>query len=169
MNHIEKNSPDLGSPEFHHWYVIDQSLLSWINATLSLSALPYTIGVKHAKDAWEKLSLRFGQISIAQTLSLRKQLHDIRKGSQTMASYLQQFKTLTDQLAASHSPISDDDLLISILNGLPSKYRPFASSINARFVTITTEELHSLLVAEEICLQDESSLEHVIALAAQHQ
>ena len=83
-----------------------------------------------------------------------------------MASYLQQFKTLTDQLAASHSPISDDDLLISILNGLPSEYRPFASSIRARSVSITTEELHSLLVAEEICLQDESSSEHVIALAA---
>lgn len=84
-----------------------------------------------------------------------------------MGSYLQQFKNATDQLAASHSPVSD--LLVCILNGLSTEYRPLASSIRARSSCITIEELHSLLIAEELCLLDESSYENMIALAAQHQ
>ena len=110
MNQIEGNPPDPSSLEYHTWYVIDQSLLSWLNATLSLSALLYTIGIKSAKEDWDKLSQQFGQVSTSNILSLRKQLHNIKKGSQTMGSYLQQFKNITDQLAASHSPVFDADL-----------------------------------------------------------
>ena len=111
------------------WYVTNQFLLSWFNATLSLSALPYTIGVTIAKEAWDKLSQCFGQVSTTHVFSLRKQLHGIKKGSQTMSSYLQQFKYVLDQLAASRYPVSDADLLVCILNGMSNEYRPFASSI----------------------------------------
>ena len=90
MHHVDGSpSPDSSSSEYNFWYVTDQSLLSWFNATLSLSALPYTIGVTIAKEAWDKLSRRFSQVSTAHVLSLRKQLHNIKKGSQSMGAYLQ--------------------------------------------------------------------------------
>ena len=42
MQHIDGSvlPPSRGSPEFINWYVTDQALLSWINATFSISALP---------------------------------------------------------------------------------------------------------------------------------
>ena len=136
--------------------------------TLSLSAFPYTIGVTTAKEAWDKLSRHFSQVSTAHVLSLRKQLHNIKKGSQSMGAYLQQFKHVTDQLAASRSPVTDDDLLVCVLNCLSNEYKPFASSIQARSSCITINELYSLLVAEELCLLNEVSADNVVALTAQH-
>ncbi|KAJ4964505.1 hypothetical protein NE237_024444 [Protea cynaroides] len=37
------------------WYENDQMLLSWINATLNESILPYLIGVSFSKKAWDLL------------------------------------------------------------------------------------------------------------------
>ena len=104
MYHIDGSSasPSYDSPDYQCWYVTDQALLSWINATLSIFALPYTIGTKSAKEAWDKLANRFGQVTAVHVLSLRKQLHTVKKGSLSMSDYLQRFKTITDQLAASN-------------------------------------------------------------------
>ena len=97
MYHVDGSVSSLScdSPEFHLWYVTNQALLSWINATPSLSALPYTIGTTSAKEAWDKLARRFGKITSAHVLSLRKQLHNIKKGSLSMGDYLQRFKMIT--------------------------------------------------------------------------
>ena len=86
-----------------------------------------------------------------------------------MSDYLQRFKMTTDKLAASNSPVSDDDLQVCILNGLSSNYQSFASSIRTSSTSVNIEELHSLLVAEELCLLDESSSETILAMAAQNQ
>ncbi|KAJ8648770.1 hypothetical protein MRB53_001793 [Persea americana] len=94
-------------------------LLSCINATLSTSALPYVVGIKSAKEAWDALALRYASITSSHVMTLRKQLHRIKKGTTSMADYLQQFKVITDQLAASASPINEDELLYAILDGLP--------------------------------------------------
>ena len=67
----------------------------------------------------------------------------MKKGSLLMAEYLQQSKSLDDQLAASSSPVSDDDLQACVLDGLSSSCRPFTSSIRARarILPLSTEEL----------------------------
>lgn len=65
--------------------------------------------------------------------------------------------------------MSDDDLQVCILNGLSFEYRSFASSIRARSTSVNIDELHSLLVAEELCLLDDCSSEAILAMAAQNQ
>ncbi|XXG83043.1 hypothetical protein AAC387_Pa10g0898 [Persea americana] len=103
-------------------------LLSWINATLSTSALPYAVGIKSAKEAWDSLARRYAFITSSDVMTLRKQLHRIKKGTTSMADYLKQFKVIIDQLAASASPISEDELLYAVLDGLPFAFclLPFA-------------------------------------------
>ena len=123
--------PPVTSLDFADWYTRDQMLLSWINATLSMSALPYAVGLRSAREAWIVLTRRFGSITPAHIMTLRKQLHHMKKDTLSMAKYLQQFKSLADQLAASGSPVNEDDLIACVLDGLPSVYRPFTSSIRA--------------------------------------
>ena len=86
-----------------------------------------------------------------------------------MFDYLQRIKSVTDQLATSNSPVSDEDLQVCTLNGLASEYRSFASSIRARSSSVNIDELHSLLIAEELCLLDDCSSEAILAMAAQNQ
>lgn len=150
-------APPKDSPSFNEWYERDQMLLSWINATLSTSALPYVVGIKSAKEAWDVLARRYASITSSHVMALRKQLHRIKKGTTSMADYLQQFKVITDQLAASASPISEDELLYAVLDGLPSAYRPLQSVIRARARSgpMPIEEVHNLLICEELSLADD--------------
>ena len=50
---------------FSEWFQRDQTLLSWINATLSEPTLPYIVVKETAKDAWESLEHRFGSLSLS--------------------------------------------------------------------------------------------------------
>ncbi|KAJ8644535.1 hypothetical protein MRB53_006283 [Persea americana] len=74
-----------------------------------------------------------------------------------MQDYLQHIKILTDKLAMSGSPVSEEDLLLHTLNGLPAQYRPFQTSIRTRSATdpVSLDELHALLVCEELSLEDD--------------
>ncbi|KAJ4967286.1 hypothetical protein NE237_019135 [Protea cynaroides] len=143
------------------WYEKNQMLLSWINATLSKSVLPYMIGISSAKVAWDTLKQHYASTTPAHIMSLKRKISRIKKGNQSMSEYLQQFKNIFDQLAVFGSPISDDDLNIYVLERLPPSYRRFGSSICIRACTTTLSlpELHTLLICEELALADEPSQE----------
>ncbi|XP_010054615.1 uncharacterized protein LOC104442941 [Eucalyptus grandis] len=160
MSYIDGTSqvPASTDENYKTWIEKDQMLLSWINATLSESALPYVVGATFAKVAWDVLARHYASLTPAYVMSLKRQLHHLKKGNLTMQEYLQQFKTLADKLTISGSPVSDDDLLICILDGLPTAYHSFASSIRVRAhqTSITIEDLHNLLLFEELSITDDS-------------
>ena len=49
--------------------------------------------------------------------------------------------------------IDDEDLVLTVLNGLPSKYDAFKTSIRTRAGSISMEELCSLLCSEAIHIE----------------
>ncbi|KAL5715966.1 hypothetical protein ACHQM5_017716 [Ranunculus cassubicifolius] len=71
-----------------------------------------------------------------------------------MASYLQQIKEITDGLAAAGNIVEDIDLVFHILTGLSSDYDSFSTAILVKDPLITSEVLHSLLISEEICIEN---------------
>ncbi|PKU86451.1 5'-3' exoribonuclease 2 [Dendrobium catenatum] len=71
----------------------------------------------------------------------------------TMQQYLANVKNLVDNIAASGSTIDAEDILIFILNGLPSTYNAFRSAIRTSQQPIDLDTLYSLLCSEEINLQ----------------
>ncbi|KAJ8622224.1 hypothetical protein MRB53_030753, partial [Persea americana] len=89
-----------------------------------------------------------------------------------MADYIQQFKVIIDQLAASASPISEDELLYAVLDGLPSAYRPLQSVIRARALVpcplkkFTTSSYVRSLVLQMI-LRKIPLLQHLLSLDLQ--
>lgn len=85
-----------------------------------------------------------------------------------MQAYLHTFKVIADQLAACGAPMSDDDMIIHILEGLPNSYRQFNSSIRICACTslLTLEELHMLLICEEMSVAEEPSPTSNVALYA---
>ncbi|GAV58145.1 UBN2_3 domain-containing protein [Cephalotus follicularis] len=93
--------PASDDPTYRSWYEKDQMLLSWINATLSESAIPYIVGVTSSKEA-------YASITPSHIMGLKRQLHRIKKRNLSMHDYLQQIKSLTDQLAACGSPVGED-------------------------------------------------------------
>lgn len=66
--------------------------------------------------------------------------------------YLQQIKQITNNLVFFGCLVSDQDLVIHILSGLPYEYDPFSTSIGVRSQLVTSDELYSLLLSKELIL-----------------
>ncbi|KAL5716461.1 hypothetical protein ACHQM5_018148 [Ranunculus cassubicifolius] len=145
------------NPDYLEWQQLDQLIQIWINATVSEAYLPYIVGISSAQELWKTLETRFATLTRSHVLQLRSRLQAIRKGSSSITNYLQQIKEISDSLAASGNRINDYDLVFHILNGLPSEYDAFATSIRVREPIVSSDQLHSLLLTEELSIESRNA------------
>ncbi|KAJ8624275.1 hypothetical protein MRB53_032805 [Persea americana] len=85
-----------------------------------------------------------------------------------MWNYLHQIKVLVDQLTTCGSPVGDEDLILHTLAGLPSLYRLFQTAIRtrSRHDHVSLEELHTLLIYEELSLTKDTTNDSSTAFTA---
>ncbi|CAH9075356.1 unnamed protein product [Cuscuta epithymum] len=125
---IDVSNRPIPNPEYSSWLRIDQTIRSWIFATLSRDVLIDVRDLKHSFGIWERLESRFMSASLARSMELRHMLNTIKKKpDQSMDSYLREVKILVDDLACINCPVSHLDMLKSIIMGLGKDY---ASMIN---------------------------------------
>lgn len=110
-------------------------------------------------ELWTNLTQIFAASSSARRTDLRRQLQTTIKGSMSCRDYLHQMRQIVDELAFVGTPISDDELVMSILNGLGPEYNPFAITITTtnRHTPYTFADIHSTLLAHESLLQGQSN------------
>nr|VVW53608.1 unnamed protein product [Nymphaea colorata] len=66
----------------------------------------------------------------------------LKKGILSKEAYVHKAKMIAHQLATTSKPVDEDDLVLYILNGLPSEYVAFRTRIETRKEAITLNELH---------------------------
>ncbi|PIA65552.1 hypothetical protein AQUCO_00100800v1 [Aquilegia coerulea] len=120
------------NPSFLSWKRHDQLVLSWINAMLTEPVLAQVIGLHTAKDVWDALTRLFSSNSEARVMQLKKQMMSLDRGSLSMIDYLGKVKGIADALASAQAPISNTDLVLNTLHGLPSEYEGFVTTMMAR-------------------------------------
>ena len=98
---------------------------------------------------WKTLEQRFTSTSRANVLNLKIELHNLKKGSESITSFLQKVKNTRDKLIAVGTLIDNEELLHIILKGLPREYGPFCSAIRTRNEPVNFEEIMVLLQTEE--------------------
>ncbi|KAF6165986.1 hypothetical protein GIB67_012883 [Kingdonia uniflora] len=113
------------NPKYTKWHRQDQNLLSWINATLSETVLPYVVGLPTSEIVWATLDRRFSALSRSHIMQLKDQIHSVKKGMFSASKYLLNIKQLSDRLAYVGKPMDDVDLVLVTLNGLPSEFASF--------------------------------------------
>jgi hypothetical protein len=155
--------------DFIQWDTKDQALISMISATLSPSALALVIGQKSAKSVWDTLEKRFTSFSRSNILSLKRDLHSIKKNSDSINVYMQKIKECKDKLEAVGVFVEDEELLHIVLNSLPTEMYPFCNAMRTRNEPIGLEELHVFINAEEKSLKNNSdsskeSMQHLAML-----
>ncbi|MDV3191298.1 MAG: hypothetical protein Q8832_02585 [Candidatus Phytoplasma australasiaticum] len=109
---------EIPNPKYEEWFFVDQQIVSLITTSLSESVSQLTIGFDTSKEIWDCLASHFSQRSAASASSLKLQLLELNKGSQSIDDYLRHAKSLADQLAAIKKPVSDEDLVLATLHGL---------------------------------------------------
>ncbi|KAL4588192.1 hypothetical protein LXL04_001074 [Taraxacum kok-saghyz] len=118
------------NPEYQLWKKRDRYVLLWLKSTLAERAL-----------------------AIAQTratrMAMKHQLQTLSKGSMSMIDYNEKKRTIADSLAENLNPISTEDQIGYILQGLDSSYGPFISAVMLKDDIASVDDLVGLLFHEE--------------------
>uniref|UniRef100_A0A2N9IXE5 Integrase catalytic domain-containing protein n=1 Tax=Fagus sylvatica TaxID=28930 RepID=A0A2N9IXE5_FAGSY len=144
------------NPAFLIWKKKDKALLTLIYSTLSSLVLAMVIGSTTSQEVWNRLEEKFTFTARANVLNLKLELQGIKKGNESISSYLQKIKCTRDRLSAVGVHVDNEELLHMILKGLPKEFALFASAIRTRDDTISFEKLSVLLQTEEQSMTEAS-------------
>ncbi|PKU83709.1 Retrovirus-related Pol polyprotein from transposon TNT 1-94 [Dendrobium catenatum] len=162
--HLTGASPspaDATSPEALRWHLEDNNLLSALFSTISPSILPYIITATTAQEVWQVLERRLQPTCRSRVIQLKNELHHVQMKNLTMQQYLSQIKTIVDSIAASGSRVDPEDIIIHILNELPSSYNPFKAAIRTYPIQFDLDNLYSMLCSEEINVTQEHAKDSI--------
>lgn len=87
-------------------------------------------------------------------MNLKGELHNLKKGANTMDLYLQKIKVERDKLLAVGVIIDDEELLHITIKGLPKEYNAFRSAIGTRSTQLSFDELSTMLNVKEESLNE---------------
>ncbi|PRQ49208.1 putative RNA-directed DNA polymerase [Rosa chinensis] len=147
------------------WMEQDSALISMLINTLSPEALTLVTGCSSSMEVWLILKQRYATVSEAHVMQLKSTLQNIQKGSDSIEKYLLKFKTVRDQLAVLGVKMSDQDVKVLILAGLPSEYGHTRQIIRGKN-NIDLEEVRSLLLSAESEIELENKSSPLIQLTA---
>jgi hypothetical protein len=145
---------EIPNPEYLTWNKKDQYLLCLITASLSEKVLSTVYGLNTSHQAWTALSTKFASKSKSRISNLKKQLQGLSQGSKSCSYFMQAAKHIADQLGATGNPISDEELISSILNGLNPNFTHFITtySFHTRANDISYEDFQDELITHEMLL-----------------
>ena len=142
------------NPDYLIWKSKEKALLTFISSTLTPSVLAITVGCSSAQEVWKVLEHRFSSISCSHVMNLKGELHSVKKGFDSVDSYLQKIKVIRDKLMVVGVLLDDEELLHVAIKGLPKEFSAFRSAIRTRSTKISFDELATLLNAEEESLNE---------------
>jgi hypothetical protein len=88
------------NPAFLIWRKKDKALLTLLLSTLSSPVLAMVVGTTTAQEVWNRLEEKFTCTARANVLNLKLELQGIKKGNDSINSYLQRIKNTRDKLSA---------------------------------------------------------------------
>ncbi|CAH9072834.1 unnamed protein product [Cuscuta epithymum] len=131
MYNVDFQNRQVPNTEYYYWLRVDQTIRCWLFATLTRDVLVDVHDLKHSAAIWARLQTRFMSASLPRCMELKRLLSSLKKKeTQSMESYLREIKNLVDALAAINSPVSDKELLQSILAGLGPDYKSLVTTVS---------------------------------------
>nr|XP_016475485.1 PREDICTED: uncharacterized protein LOC107797135 [Nicotiana tabacum] len=137
---------------FQQWIQLDSIVLSWIQSTISQEILQAILRPNHSLTsgvAWLEIKRLFRDQVSSQTLQLKVQFHNLKKGDLSINDYVHRLKSIADALISIENPISETELVLQILSGLPPDYMSVSTSISTRVTLLSFVETRSLLFLHE--------------------
>jgi len=116
------------------------------------SMMPLIAHLRTAKECFDALTNLYEKKAPTQKRTLKKQLRTLKMGKDELISTFSKITQTRDQLVAIGVAVDDDDLVQSVVDGLPDSWETFLSSVNGREVQPNFERLwHD-------CLEDEGRI-----------
>ena len=143
----EGSSPCV-NPDITRYKKQDSLLVAWMLASMTTPFLTKMVGLHSSAEIWDVLHTYFAANTRAQIKKFRLRLKN-PKNERSVSTYLLDIKKTVDLLAAIGAPVSVEDHVETILDGLSADFDPFVASIMSRKEVYTINEIEALLLAQE--------------------
>ncbi|KAK1441497.1 hypothetical protein QVD17_07436 [Tagetes erecta] len=153
------------NPDYTIWFRQDQVIFSALLGSCSDEIQPLIASASTAKDAWDRLTSSFASKSRSRIISLKSKLAKNCKGTRSVAEFLNEMRSIADELALVQSPVSEEDLMVHVLTQLGQEYTSIAAALKVRETPVTYSELFDKLVDFERSLKSTEHTTTVIATA----
>ncbi|KAK9822062.1 hypothetical protein WJX74_004518 [Apatococcus lobatus] len=129
---------------------LDAKSLAVIGMTLAQQHLATFAECETAKQAWDAFAALFKSKSQARRLQLKGELTSFHKESgEALVNYLARAKHLRAQLKSVGTDLKEDELCLSVLNGLPAEYETVATVLTTSDVELTLDAMLTKLLVYE--------------------
>ncbi|KAH0752741.1 hypothetical protein KY285_005889 [Solanum tuberosum] len=147
------NNLTISNPDYVNWFRQDQLIQNAILASVDPTLAAIVATATTAKAAWDSLHTAYANKSQTRIFSLRDRLARLTKESQPVTDYLNQVRSLCDELATAGAPVTNAELIVKTLTGLGPEYREISAAIRARDTPISYAELFEKLSDHELFLK----------------
>ena len=122
----------------------DRKALAMIGLCVEDHHLTTIESCNNAKEAWDTLAAVYKAKSTALVLKLKKELNALKKlPDEPVTKYVARARSIRDQLQAAGHKISDDDVVLAVLAGLPSEYDMLVCVLENAATTPTLQDVLS--------------------------
>ncbi|KAH7522838.1 hypothetical protein JRO89_XSUnG0099000 [Xanthoceras sorbifolium] len=99
-----------------------------------------------SREAWLKLGHLYANRSRSRIIYLKEKLSLTTRGTKPVTEFIQNLKSIADQLALAGAPLDEDHLIIHCLNGIGPEFKEISAAVRAREQSISFETLHDKLI-----------------------
>uniref|UniRef100_A0AAV1TRW2 Uncharacterized protein n=1 Tax=Peronospora matthiolae TaxID=2874970 RepID=A0AAV1TRW2_9STRA len=115
------------------------------------SQLPLVRSAIVAYEAWSRLEGHYEKNSLANKLFLRRRFFTtMMDEGVAVLEHINKLKTLAEQLDAVGAPVSEDDLVITLLGSLSDSYQFLITALESRAESLSWELVTSRLMHEDM-------------------
>ncbi|KAL3676442.1 hypothetical protein R1sor_026390 [Riccia sorocarpa] len=139
------------------WMKRSFQAVHYIALTVGASYIGHIQDCDSPKKAWDALSNLFQSGTKARKLQLLQQFNSVKNGAMCINNFVNQIKSLADQLASVKAAVDPTVLIRTTLQGLPNETKQFVTSIATREPLPTFEQLVSMMLGEEVRMRAASS------------
>ncbi|VFQ84245.1 unnamed protein product [Cuscuta campestris] len=117
-----KSSPS--SADDNEWHQLDALIQGWILSTVNDEVCDLVLSTTNsASELWKSIYNLFHDNKAARAMQLEHQFRTTTKGSLSMAAYCQTLRNLADWLDDVDATVSEQQLVLQVLRGLPDDRR----------------------------------------------
>ncbi|XP_019198221.1 PREDICTED: uncharacterized protein LOC109192078 [Ipomoea nil] len=142
------------NPAHLTWYRQDQIITSALLGSCSDTIQPLIASAPTACDAWQRLVANYASASRGRIISLKAKLTRNPKGNRSVTAFLNDMRSIADDLALAQCPIFYEDMVVYILTQLGDQYSSIVSSVRVRDKPISLGELADALTDHELQLAE---------------
>ncbi|XP_015170328.1 uncharacterized protein [Solanum tuberosum] len=115
------------NPIFSFWFCQDQLIQNTLMASVDPTIVTTGAASNSAKIAWDALYTTYANKSQTRIFSLRDRLMQLTKDSQLVTEYLQNIRSISDELSIVGVLVTNSELIVNILSGLGPEFHEISA------------------------------------------